>query len=230
MKKLFAAVLLLIAISSHAQDKHQALLEVSKAYAETQALSMDVEVTVYKDRWDKKGTLIGKGVMRKSKDNYYSRFMGDEMISNSSCTVIIDHSDKSIAYFKGSLTSRKPEYDIPEISAVLSRNDSVVYKGMVNGLNHYTLYYAKGIAVQTDIYVDNKTKFIRKMEYIYRKSTPENNYDAYKVVIEYKNISKNVSDAKIFSEKKYITYKKGQPRLLPAYSSYELTVAEKEQL
>ena len=228
MKKIFSMILLLIAVSVYGQAEHKDLLAITKAYAHAEKLSMDVEVTMYKDKWDKKGTPVGKGVMRKAKGNYYSRFLSDELISNSSCTMVIDHSDKSVAYFKGGMTSKKPKYDIADISSMLARNDSVVFKKEINGVKHYIFYYAKGIVIQTDLYVDSKSSFVKKLEYTYRKSTPEDNYDAYKIVIEYKNIVKDVTDNKIFSEERYVTFKKGQPVLLQAYQSYQLTVAEKE--
>ena len=217
---------------SFAQNAATELSKTTQAYIAADNLSMDAEVTVYKDKNDNKGSLMGLGLIRKTKENYYSKFVTDEMISNKHCTLIIDHDDKTVTYFEAAnLIKNKKNYQLPNIDSLLTHNnDSVVYIGLQNGYKHFSFYNKFSPIIQTDLFIDQKTSFVKKIVYYYADSNEEESYDMYKVMIEYKNISLKNPGSDFFSEKKYIQMQKGQPVLNANYKNYKLTIAKNEQL
>src|SRR5258705_8761971 len=121
-------LLVLVAKTGDAQDMKDLFTKVSKNYLTVDPFSADVDVYLFKDKNDTKGSLLGTGMLRKSGRNYYSKFSDDELICNENCTVILDHYYKRVSYFDEPKTlSNRYDYNFPYIDILLKLNDSVVY-------------------------------------------------------------------------------------------------------
>jgi hypothetical protein len=202
--------------------------KITQAYIDAKEFSADVNVEGYRKKQDLSGIVIGKGLIRKSKENYYSRFKDDEMIVNKKCMLIVDHEQRNVKYFNSADMHKMPtSFEMPKMDSLIKQNDSVVYKGITDGLEHYVFYKAKATITRTDVYVSQTTHFIKNIVYYYTTSKTEGNYGMYKVVITYENIKLHNVDNSFFSEKKYVDYKNGKPMLQTAYGNYKLIIADK---
>ena len=231
--KIYIAFFLLVFTASDttAQTAASELDKVSQSYLSAEHLSMEANVYVYSSKIDVAGSFLGKGVMRKSKNNYYSRFLDDEVIINSRCMLIIDHSRKTIELYDA-VKSRKKNatQHLPDVKAIMASNDSVKYHGVRSGMKHFTFYNKRASVVKTELYVNAATGFIEKIEYYYSQSNVEESYDAYKVVIEYQGISVKNPGEEPFSEKKYVSRKGSNMILAPSYKNYQLIAEDKQKI
>src|SRR5437016_567124 len=100
MRNFFIIILLAGTFGSFSQKITDDLKKMREAIQNSNTISSDVLVIGYKDKSDKKGSVIGTGMLRKAKNSYYSKFDSDELISNKNCTLIIDHNDKSVTWFE----------------------------------------------------------------------------------------------------------------------------------
>ena len=226
MTRYFPVILLLfLCLDATAQKKGGALSKIAASRNTVPHFSMDVTVQVYETASDKKGTLLGKGLIRKSGTQYYSSFQDNEMIINNDCTVLIDHAEKEVHYFADAVKARQKEVaPFLDLEALMKTADSVASHGNTNGQMHYTIFSKTGPIRQTEVYADQQTYLIRKIVYFYNESDRENDYGIYKAVIDYSNISYNKPSPDFFSEKKYIHYKERHPQLIAGYSKYKLFI------
>jgi hypothetical protein len=223
--------LLFITATGKAQKITAELKQVRDAYLAHDNLSADVSVTIYSGRNDKTGTQAEKGMIRKAGKKYYSKFGTEEMISNEQGTLLVDHSIKEMMFFEK--VPRKMRLDansgFPGIDSLVTLSDSVRSRGIKEGLKLFSFYDRTQAAVQTDIYVDPATNLVRRIVYWYNESMQEE-YGAYKIVVEYSGYSFKDPDPAFFSAKKYITLTKGRPAATAAYKHYNLEFVKNEQL
>jgi hypothetical protein len=235
MKNIITSIALALCIfmagSTSAQTAAAELEKVSTAYSNARHLSMEAHVHVFKDKNDKTGSFAGKGIMRKSKGCYYSRFLNDEMIVNSRCALVIDHAQKTMDYLESAGTKNKNAgQQMPDVKQMISENDSVKYHGVKAGQKHFTFYNKRAPIVQTELYTNATTGFIEKIVYYYNQGSGDEDYGAYKAVIEYRSISLKDPGDDAFSEKKYVTRKGRAIAPAPAYKNYHLTVEDTKKL
>jgi len=208
-----------------AQKPSELLKQTTQAYTASEYLSVDVDVRSYASRSDIKGELLGKGLIRKSRSNYYSKFRTDEMIVNDDCTVIIDHEERSITYLDDDKAKKKrnrSSVQLPNIDSMMRGGDSLVYRGVKQGLRHFTFYSKRSYITQTELYVDEQTKFIRKVIYFYAQNTNNEAYDVYKIELDYDTTNTQRPADTYFDEEKFVSYQKGRPVVNTAYKSYRL--------
>ena len=150
---LYIIALLIIAQFSFGQKKYygQNFSLISKAYSDAKNFSSEVMVYSYKDRDQQKGDLLGVGIIRKSEKKYYSRFLGEVLIANDHCAVMIDSLDRQITYFGEARGQIRDPFSMDKIDSLMRRQDSVVDKGIQDGLQHYVFYNRKGVIVRVDV-------------------------------------------------------------------------------
>lgn len=209
-------------------DVKTELKKVNKAYRSAENLAMDVTVLVYKDKSDKTGSVLGSGWMKKAGKKYYSKFGKDEMLMNEKGTFVIDNEKKQITYYEAENTMMKNAVEIPDIDSVLSETDSIAYKGEDSDSKQYSFYNENSPIRQTDMFVYKKNSLLKKIIYYYKENNEDENYDMYKVVIDYKNIKLEKPDDAVFSEKKYVVIEQEKLRTTPAYKTYKLKISENE--
>jgi|GEM_PF-2290569 hypothetical protein len=202
---------------------------ISQAYANAQNFSSDVIVYSYKEKNQQKGDIQGTGMIRKADKNYYSKFKGEELIANNHCAVIIDSSDREVTYFGEAKGNIGDPFSMAKIDSIMRRQDSVVYAGMKDGLEHYIFYNKNSVMLRVDMYAGATDHFIKRLTYYYAPSDKKNSYDMYKMDIYYNNIRTDKVDNGFFSEKKVLTFKSGKPYLQGKYRSFKLTIADKYQ-
>lgn len=222
---------LLIARIGHGQILALDLEKIRQAYLNAEDFSAKVSVSGFKTKEAVKPMQIGTGILKKTKNGYYSKFAEDEMVINEKHTIIINHLDKTIKLISGSAFSYlKESTGLLNVDTLLAQADSVVSRGLVNGMKLYSFYGSDSPVYRTDISVNEKTLFIQSIIYYYRESDEEDSYDMDRVLIQYQNISVTKPDRNIFSDKNYIGKEKGKLVGIGAYRGYKLTVIENEKI
>jgi hypothetical protein len=192
-------------------------------------LSIDFQVTMYANKDDKKGTTIGKGLIRKEKNNYYSQYGDYEYVVNDKGTLMVNNAKKELSFYKGIIQKAPSFISSADMDTLLAEADSVVFKGIIGNKKLYSLFDESSGVMRTDMYIDIANGFISRIEYFYNENSDEEDYDAYKVVIDYSSIStsKNI-DKGIFSLSKYVTSKNNSMVATNRFTNYKLQVISKQ--
>lgn len=202
--------------------------KITRAYFTAENLSMEVAVTIYKDKNDKTGMLMSNGWMKKSGTNYYSNFDKKQLLSNKNGIFIIDDKEKSIHYYKLNKDMDGKMNQMPNVDSLVKLSDSVMFKGEEGNTKHYCFYDDESYIFKTDMYVNNVTHFITKIIYHYKEAQEDESTEMDRVCILYKNISVEKIDEIAFSEKKFVTIESGQVKPTEAYKKYKLIFPENE--
>lgn len=226
---LFIAFLFLLWGSGFAQDAGKELHAATEAMQAYENLSMDVAVYSYATPNPASRSLVGKGVMCKSKKGYYSRFLSDEMVSNSTCTVILNHETKTIHCFDADTKKRKKDAFAPQLDS-LGVNDSAVYKGMVDGLKLVVIYYKNAYISKCEVYINPTTSLYSRIVYYYPPANEDFTADAFKSEVVYEKVSFDEPDASLFSTDKFVIRKNKTWTTVPAFKNYHLTVVTPPEL
>ncbi len=226
MRRFLVILLSLFSFSSKAQSVAAELNKVRENYL-TGYLKMEVEVTGYKNEFSDQGVLIGTGKMVKSEDSYYSQFMNNEMLVSGGHTIVINHTNKSIAYFENKKVLQNPMSEL-NIEGLLAGSDSIIFKEEKQGQKRYCFYNKSATAYKTDLYIDTRTYLVSRITYLSRPLNAKEEIEFLKMDIRYSNVSITPFREKaLFSEEKYIIKKHGD--LVPAdkYANYTLKVTNK---
>lgn len=213
-------MVLLVSIQIKAQNATVDFNKVRTNFLEAKQIGFDVEVYQYESE-STKGKLLSKGVMRKVGGNYYSSFLGNEMIINEkNGTVIIDEPTKEITYLNPEKNTKKSDQlTIPDSLLSAFKFEKVTS----DGLKKYVYVNTKPLApiVKTELYINQKYQLV-KLVYFYNKSNTKVDFEAYKVEILYKNIITSGIANTYFNTNKYISLKNNKPQLNKQYLNYTL--------
>lgn len=212
------------------QSAQQELRAAAAAFRNYENLSMEVSAYVYATPRAASGTLIGKGKMSKSAKGYYSRFQDDEMVANTSCTVIINHAAKTIHIFNDDQRRKRKDSFIPQLDSMNNGNDSMVYRGIVDGMKLVVIYSKNSYVRQTEVYINPSTSLMSRIVYYYAPPTEDYTADAYKSEIVYDKISFDEPDAALFSTEKFVAQKNKTWVAAAAFAQYHLTVVTTPEL
>jgi hypothetical protein len=226
--KFFWCILLICTNHFYGQTAGSELNKVRDAYLKVENLSMNVVVKSYKSKNDKAGVLMGSGNIKKSGKNFYSNFLETEMLINSKVTLVIHNDEKVIVYFEPDNIVIKNNQQLPHVDSILATADSFNYKGIEGSSKHFSFYDYHSPIKQTDLFVDKNSSLVTRIVYYYKEDSKEENYDAYKVVIDYENINYETIPASFFSEKKYILLEQAYLKPAPAYKTYKIIHSENE--
>lgn len=210
-----------------AQTVQDVLRQAREAWTANEHLSMDVEVRVFETAASTQGNLLGTALLRKSGENYYSKFLGNELISTVHSTVIIDHTARQISYLpeEGGKRRKKDQF-IPQLDSIAAMQDSLVYRGLVGTAHQLEVFHKTGYITRTTYALSATTFLPERITYFYADATVEDDPGAYKSELVYKNISFDVVKTDLFSEKKYIVRKGETVRPAPAYATYRIVAAQ----
>jgi hypothetical protein len=223
MKKVKAIIVLMLLIpAAWAQVLSVDFAKTYDMYL-AKELSLDFTVTTYKDKDDSKGA-VESGVIRKSGDNYYSRFSGNEMVYAREGVLVIKHDSKNIIFYQGRSEKFPARGSGMQIDTTLFETaDSIVYKGTAAGLKHYCLYDFSSPVYQTDLYIDAASSLVSSIEYVCKDSHSEEEYEWKRMIIKYKldSFDKPV-DKSLFSLSRYIVMKNGIYSPVEKYTTYKV--------
>lgn len=222
-------VLLLISLPGFAQTATDELRASGNAFRKYENLSMQVSVYTYATANPASASFVGKGKMSKSKEGYYSSFLNDEMISNSSCTVILNHESKTMHCFDGDERKKRKDAFVPQLDSVRP-GDSLQYKGIVNGMKLVVIYHKNSYISKSEIYINPSTSLYSRIVYYYAPANEDFTADAFKSEIIYDQVSFDEPDAKLFSTEKFISHKNKTWVSTPAFKNYRLTVVMPPEL
>lgn len=224
-KKLILTVIVLAgAIIAPAQTAREILTKSGNAFRDNEYLSMEVSMYNYASA-SSSGTLVGRGVMHKDGNSYYSKFMNDEMISNKHCTVILNHDSKRIYCFEGEKQKKsRPGIGSPDSLAL--EGDSLVLEGVEHGCYKVVIYHRNSFYLRTEMLISMETSLPSRIVYFHAPANEDFSTDAYKTELLYEKISFEKPDGELFSEEKYLEKKNGMWITTPAYKNYKLTVSE----
>jgi hypothetical protein len=204
------------------QNTVNELKKVRNAYLVNQNLSFDVSAYSFRTKTDKNPTLISKGHVKKTKDNYYSKFLDYELLVIGEKALMIDNFDKTLSFYeyKNQSNSISKDFQINVDSIILS-SDSITMLPIKNGVKQFIIYDKSNDILRTEIFVDDKTNFINRILFYYTPSNEE--FESYydRVDVYYKNIKTDVVVASDFRFEKYFTKIKGRFSNTIQYQKYK---------
>lgn len=197
--KYIIVVLLIWGSSVRAQDPESELKKIRNNYLVNTSISFDVEVYSFDSPVDRTPELVSKGRTVRDGDNQYTKFLEYEMLSIGLKTLLIDHSEKTIEMYDYSDVKDKIKNVKGNMAgtpdSLFNITDSVVMHPVENGTKHFTIYQNNSAYISSEIYVDEKTNFIKRIVNYY-KQEGEDDVPVYRVDVYYKNIS--VTGPKVF--------------------------------
>lgn len=226
VKQLIVAfLLLLMGLPLGAQTVSAAFKAYTSAMNGHENISMEVDVLSYATAQTKSGSKVGSGMMRSSKDGYYSRFLSDEFLMNKEHIVLLDHESKKITLFNETAVKKQKKQFLPDMDSLLVRSDSSKWIGVRNGEEIVELYSKDGDVRKTEIHFNSQNHLINRITYFYPPANAENDYGAYKVDVVYRNVSFAALDKSLFTESPFVEYKNKHWQTADAYRNYKLIIS-----
>lgn len=208
--------------NANAQDFNKDYLKCIEFYSRVNVFSMNVVVKMFESKNDEVGEKIGDGKIKKWDNKYYSLYDNQEMIINERGSFIIDNGAKSINVYKPAQDKKV------DISSVLSgfniaqRYDSTKYRGEIADMKKYVAYPSSGTIRKIEVFFNKDQGYLARLVYYYPPSDENNDYGAYKIVIDYDNVNLQPVNPAWFSEQKYLTLIQQDYVLKEQYKSYKL--------
>lgn len=213
----------LISANIFAQNVESDFEKIKSFFEKNDQFSFDVMVTVYKNKSDKNGQVIGSGKTSKSGGYYYSKYETDEMIVGDKGTLLLDHQGNEMVFFADKNVFNKNGLS-PDFGDLMEKTDSVIFVDKTGSILHYVLFASKGLYSRTDVFFDAGSGFLSKIEYFHARTDPQFTVDAYKTVIKYNNLSMKPQNKSLFLIGKYIS-KTGKTWLPNKnYANWKLTI------
>lgn len=210
-------------VISMAQGVMEQMKKVRKAYVENKQFLFDVEAYSFSSKTDVTPDLISKGCVKKDNDKYYSSFDGLELLINGKRALLVNTKSKSMLVAEE--RKKKNVTPLKDIAAELDKlitTDSVVERETKNDERHFTAYSKTGFIKQTELYVDTKTWFVKRVLYQYFPPTEEYQMEMDRVEIFYRNIQIAPTEEAFFSFDKYFKSSKNKLTPVGKYQGYKI--------
>ncbi len=228
MKNTVLVIAILFGLQGWSQDYKEDMKKMADKFAQSSELSIDMDVYLYYDRAGNKKENLGKALIRKDGNKYYTRFEQTEYISDGKRTLIIDHQAKSMALYPGALDLKGAQKNFADVdfTKIVKESDSVKYLGEVSSRKKYEVR-------NNDPYVERSvitfsTDQIQNITYYYRASNEQFSVEMDHVSIEYENISTSV-EGEFFNLGRYLIKKGSKASLSEEYLDYSLEIMTKEK-
>jgi len=207
-------ILLVFSTALKAQDLKEELIQVYQKFNE-KSFRMNMEMSVY--FWDtNRQPKVSTGVVKKSKENYYTKFDGQIKLKNSKYIVVVNKPEKQILYVVDNSAKEN------EVLTMMSDTNSLEHVILLKSTPEYSEYeveIGKQGMKKMRMKITNK-KVLSEVNYYYYR-TEENAVEHVKIV--YDNVKFNASFlANEFSEKRYFNSIKGEKILTSGYKGYSL--------
>lgn len=211
--------------TSNAQDLRKDLLTMNKSYEKVNTILMEVSYRVYLDGIETPDQ-TETGVLKKAKQKVYSEEFNGETLINDNYYISVDHETQTVVVDKAE-KEKKVSPVLPEIDSdsLATYFDKVKYNGIKKGAKSYYLTYKTGNILSTEIWMDAKVGYLKKVKTVYREKmeVEDGKFSQVVSVVEYTKIQPNVHfTSTTFSEKKYVTITDKNVVLAPKYKEYQL--------
>jgi outer membrane lipoprotein-sorting protein len=217
LRGLMAIFLLLLCKIGAAQDLKNALLDMQKQYEGMSGLHIKMDVEVYENKVAKTPYFEMDVDIKKQGENYLYKYGSNDMLLNQKYLIMVDHQTKEIILNDRDRTSEealKKNFQFNLDSIMIFYKD-IQYVGKQNAIQHYKLVQKKGMVRNIDMYINENTKLLSKMEYEYTNKQF--------VSITFKAFEKDPSfDEGLFSEKEYLLGSRNTFLPSQKYKGYEI--------
>ncbi len=203
-------LLVLQTVSGISQNAVAEYKKIINAQKKSEYVSLNIDVVAYETRNDKTPEVIGKGVLKKSKDISYSKYNEQEMLYGEKYTLVINNDIKTIDYYeheKGPRPKMKNNYLSLIDSTLADMGEGFKYEGVKDNLKHFSVSTPEDIIERTDFYFGNSDNLLAKIVYSYGPSTDDYETGVALAIINYKNYS--FDKITINSDKSYYIVKNG---------------------
>lgn len=205
-------------------DPKTELLAMNKLYMNASSFSMNLKVSVYKQKSVPQPNAVYLGEVKKSGNNYYSRMMTQRTVSTETCFLVIDDERKSITYGKPAKPAEKmSESDMGIIlDSLFLKSCKARFAERRNGRNVIEVSMDKDLIYERVLLtVNSSTHALEELTYYYKTGT-----DGFfeRVTISYSDISFNTGiPSAVFSEKNYVTKSRGKLSGAGKYMAYTVS-------
>lgn len=186
--------------------------DISKALEvfSSDKLQLNVDVNVYATYTAQEPMQNYKAVLKKDGDKFYSEMENTRMLlSDKYLVMVYDNDRRVICTERDKKSERKMKNGADpsnQIDSLLKKNDSIVYKGIVNNAKVYSIYTGTSIIRRTEMHLDAKTGNIKALVYYYNeKLVPSGN----KVRVDYAINASPAFSSNEFSEKRFVVFGRG---------------------
>lgn len=187
--------------------------------------SSDITVTGYKTKNDKTGLMLGKGMVRKSKDGYYSKFGETEVICNNKYLLTVDNNEKSMRLTDYSqLFPSQKQQILPDLDSIFRSYDSIRYVGLQGNARDYVIYSKRSGYQEVHMIIDKNLSVLQQIIYVYPAASKENTFDIYKIVVNYRNTTIKPFQNNFIQLSKYLVLQKNKADLNKGYKNYKLII------
>ncbi|HXC03313.1 MAG TPA: hypothetical protein VNZ86_01100 [Bacteroidia bacterium] len=205
------------------------LVKMNMKYGQSKSMSMHIAVKVFENKSQASDPTVYSGIMKKSKEGYYSSLKGLTTLMNDHCSLLVDDNQKLIVYGTGSAKNMNAfqEKDIaPMLDSMLYKNNKVELKSSGAGSKVYQITTGTGSfyeKMEVRLGVPNYT--LDEIIYYY-KTTEE--APGSKVVVSYSSVNLDAPlSSSDFSEKKFVEKKGSRFVGIGKYAGYKIIDSSK---
>ncbi|HTJ53001.1 MAG TPA: hypothetical protein VL443_26285 [Cyclobacteriaceae bacterium] len=223
--KRFLLLLAAIAFSCFAsgQSFKEKMQGVSKKYASVINLHMRMAIQVFDDGETSNATYSINADIKKKDRNYQYEFGAMSMLMNSNYIIVADKASKQIVCtnrsIKGEMEFEKGLYRI-NMDSILAFYDEPVMIGIQDDIEHYRVFQKKGAIKQVDLFINQKTSMLTRVEYGYREQQH--------VVIDFLEADTNPAfEPDTFEESRYVIKQKGNWKAVGAFAGFAVAMENK---
>jgi hypothetical protein len=232
MKKLMTLAVMIatiITVPVAAQDYAADIQKALKVF-EAPKLQLNVEINVYAGASSQEIVQQYSAELKKDGTKFYSVMEGTRMLLNDKYLVMVYDADHRVICTERDKKSEKKMKGgtdpSAQIDSLLKKNDSIVYKGIVDHAKVYAIYTSKAMIQRTEIHLNEKTGNISSIVYFYNvKLVPVGS----KVQVNYTINTAPVFASNEFSEKRFVIFGRGSEVTAGAEcTNYQVTYIDPE--
>lgn len=208
------------------------LLNVSKTYKTATSISMNVQMDYYSEEKSARPDIVYKGEVKIAGANYYSNFMGRQLMVNKDWMVLVDKNEKTISCMKpidkqaAGISGVESDADRmkPEALVDSTLKNNTGMKLLPDDAGGNKVVEVKGsdpLYKRVILHIDPVTYALKQIDYTY--NILETDATMPRVTVYYQNVQFNKTiAADTFSEKKYIRRQGKTFQPLGAWSGYKI--------
>lgn len=154
-----------------AQDFKQALQDMRKAYEEAEQMHIEMDAQVFEEIGTSQPYYQETVEISKDGVNFLYKYGSNEMLMNEQYLIMVDKNAREIALNKRHLKeeAKMQEFVQFDMDSILNFYETPEFLGKENGNSHFRISQKKGPVAQVDLFLNDQTKMLNKMEYRYHE-------------------------------------------------------------
>jgi len=209
----------------NAQSFKERLTAMRKTYDTLSKVHIRMSISLFAGEQSKTPYLRETADVKRNKRDYRYEFGTTNMLMNSKYLIMVDRNSREMLCSKRSLKGEDNLFTDPmkiSMDSILSFYENPRLVSRQDSIEHYAMTQKKGPIKRVDLFIDQLTGLLRKMEYRYA--------DGHYVIIEFTTFdTRPPFDENTFHEKSYvIAADKGVLKASAAFRGYHVVMMDKQ--